>query len=193
MRKRPLLCTVAPALALFALATIHTPQKASGAATKPTTLTALDYFEIQQLANRYAQAIDTCSNNGYDYADLFTADGRFIDNFTEEGYKVHGLVRAKSREQLAAVSGGGSRGCKDVGWKDWSHLMINHVITPTPEGAKGRVYLVVIGEKGPNHVQRFGGYEDIYVKTAQGWRIQSRTHVRSKAWHNPLLQSADLN
>ena len=41
---------------------------------KPT-LTALDYIEIQQLANRYAQAIDSCSNNGYDYADLYTPDG----------------------------------------------------------------------------------------------------------------------
>src|SRR5215471_17816791 len=40
-------------------------------------LTALDYFQIQQLVARYAQAIDTCSNSGYDYADLFTADGFF--------------------------------------------------------------------------------------------------------------------
>ena len=29
-------------------------------------LSALDYAEIGQLANRYAHAIDTCSNNGYD-------------------------------------------------------------------------------------------------------------------------------
>jgi len=193
MEKRNLLWTLALALGLFALAAVHAQQKTSAPAAKPPALTALDYIEIQQLANRYAQAIDTCSNNGYDYADLFTKDGRFIDNFTEEGFKVGGLVRAKGREQLAAVSGGGASGCKNVGWKDWSHLMINHVIIPTPEGAKGRVYLVVIGEKGPNHVQRFGGYEDIYVKTTEGWRIQSRTHVRSKAWHNPLLQSADLN
>jgi hypothetical protein len=183
MRKRTLLWALALGLGLFALAAVR---------AKPTGLTALDYFEIQQLANRYAQAIDTCSNNGYDYADLFTADGQFTDKFTEEGFKAGGRV-VKGREQLAAVSGGGSQGCKNVGWKDWSHLMINHVITGTPEGAKGRVYLVVIGEKGPNHVQRFGGYEDIYLKTAAGWRIQSRTHVRAKAWSNPLLQSADLN
>ena len=38
-------------------------------------LTALDYFQIQQLVASYARAIDTCSNNGYDYADLFTPDG----------------------------------------------------------------------------------------------------------------------
>ncbi|HEV8414638.1 MAG TPA: nuclear transport factor 2 family protein [Bryobacteraceae bacterium] len=82
---------------------------------------------------------------------------------------------------------------KNVGWKDWSHLMVNHVITPTPQGASGRVYLVAIGEKGPRDVTRYGGYEDQYVKTSAGWRIRKRTHVRNKAWSNPLLQSADLN
>ena len=51
----------------------------------------------------------------------------------------------------------------------------------------------MLGEKGPGSVDRDGGYEDIYVKTAKGWRIKSRTHVRSKEWSNPLLQSADRN
>jgi SnoaL-like domain len=162
-------------------------------AQQKPALTAMDYIEIQQLANRYAQAIDSCSNNGYDYADLYTPDGEFVDNITEEGYKKGGLVRAKGRDQLAAAAGGGSLGCKNVGWKDWSHLMVNHVITPTPEGASGRVYLVTIGEKGPRDVTRYGGYQDQYVKTAAGWRIKKRTHVRNKAWSNPLLQSPDLN
>jgi hypothetical protein len=31
------------------------------------------------------------------------------------------------------------------------------------------------------------------VKTPNGWRIKSRTHVRNKAWHAPALQTADLN
>ena len=35
-------------------------------------LTALDYQEITQLINRYAYGIDTCANNGYDYANVFT-------------------------------------------------------------------------------------------------------------------------
>ena len=46
-----------------------------GAAAKTPTLTALDYQEINQLINRYAYGIDTCGNNGYDYADVFTPDG----------------------------------------------------------------------------------------------------------------------
>src|SRR5438067_12179248 len=99
-------------------------------AQQKPTLTALDYIEIQQLANRYAHAIDTCSNNGYDYADLYTADGTFTDYVTDEGYAKKGLVRAHGREELARAAGGGTLGCKNVGWNGWSHLMLNHVITP---------------------------------------------------------------
>jgi hypothetical protein len=35
---------------------------------KALPLTAMDYIEIRQLVNRYAFALDTGSNNGYDYA-----------------------------------------------------------------------------------------------------------------------------
>lgn len=157
-------------------------------------LTALDYQEIQQLTNRYAYGIDTCSNNGYDYADVFTADGVFVDKNSEEGFKQGGRVLAKGRDALATLVGGGARGCKTkLVWTDWSHVMTNLVVTPTAQGATGRIYLLQMGMEGPGSIERHGGYEDVYVKTRQGWRIQSRTHVRNKAWHNPLLQTADLN
>ena len=156
--------------------------------------TALDYQEITQLINRYAYGIDTCANNGYDYADVFTPDGVFIDKNSDAGFKAGGRVLAKGREALATLVGGGSRGCKTkLVWTDWSHLMLNHEIVPTPQGAKGRIYLVQMGMRGPGTIARHGGYEDVYVRTQAGWRIQSRTHVRDKAWHNPLLQTPDLN
>lgn len=158
---------------------------------RKSTLTALDYIEIQQLVNAYGQDIDTCTNNGYDYADLFTSDGVFIDKYSDEGFAKGGLQRAKGRDELAAASWGGSKGCKDMPWNGWSHVMTNLVITPAAESATGRCYLIMLGEKGPGSVQRDGGYEDVYVKTAKGWRIKSRTHVRSKEWSNPLLQTAD--
>lgn len=158
------------------------------------SLTALDYFEITQLVNRYAYGIDTCANNGYDYANLFTEDGVFIDKNSDAGFAAGGRVLAQGREALAALVGGGSRGCETAPvWTDWSHLMLNHEITPSPEGATGRVYLVQLGMRGPGSVDRHGGYEDVYVKTPEGWRIKSRTHVRNKAWHHPLLQTPDLN
>ena len=158
------------------------------------TFTALDYQEITQLINRYAYGIDTCANNGYDYADVFTPDGVFTDKNSDAGFKAGGRVLASGREALATLVGGGSRGCKTkLVWTDWSHLMLNHQIPPTATGAAGRVSLVQMGMTGPGTIARHGGYEDVYVKTAAGWRIKSRTHVRDKAWHAPALQTADLN
>jgi hypothetical protein len=157
-------------------------------------LTALDYQEITQLINRYAYGIDTCANNGYDYANVFTEDGTFTDRNSDAGFAAGGRVLAKGRDALAALVGGGSRGCATkLPWTDWSHLMLNHEITPTAEGAAGRVYLVQLGMQGPGSVSRHGGYEDVYVRTAEGWRIQSRTHVRNKAWHSEKLRTPDLN
>jgi SnoaL-like protein len=192
-------------LGLFVMAGIVVQERRANAAVKSPGLTALDYAEIGQLVNRYGQAIDTCSNNGYDYADLYTADGAFIDKITPDGFAKGGVVLAKGREQLAEVVGGGSFGCKrptkgptatpgdgPVAWNGWSHVMVNHVITGTADGATGRVYLLMLGMTGPGSLQRDGGYEDVYVKTANGWRIKSRTHVRLRAWHNPLLQTPDL-
>ena len=41
-------------------------------------LTPMDRIQIQQLIARYAYALDTGGRNGYDYADLFAADGVFV-------------------------------------------------------------------------------------------------------------------
>jgi hypothetical protein len=147
---------------------------ASSLAQKPMELTALDYIQIQQLVAKYARAIDTCSNNGYDYADLYTPDGIFLPEVN--GKHILGI---QGREKLAEVSGGGSKGCKNVGWIEQGvhHLYVNHIITPTADGAKGTVDMLMIGLGGdPNKIESDGYYEDIYVKTAQGWRFKQRTH-----------------
>ena len=140
----------------------------------PRELTALDYIQIEQLVAKYARAIDTCSNNGYDYADLFTADGSFVPSFNGKP-----LPPIQGRERLAEVSGGGSRGCKNVGWIEQGvrHIYTNHVITPTADGARGEVDMLMIGLGGdPNKIEYDGYYEDTYVRTPQGWRFKQRVH-----------------
>ena len=185
--------TVALSAAVGAATSAAMQRSAVSAADAPK-ISAADYQEIAQLTNRYAYGIDTCGNNGYDYADVFTPDGVFIDRNSDEGFKQGGRVLARGREALATLIGGGSRGCKTkLVWTDWSHIMTNLVVTPTAEGATGRIYLLQMGMKGPGSIERHGGYEDVYVKTRNGWRIKSRTHVRDKAWHAPSLQTADLN
>ena len=52
------------------------------------------------------------------------------------------------------------------------------------EGAKGKVYLLVIdiGQDGKQTSVNMGGhYEDIYVRTPEGWRIKRRDFFRSKS------------
>jgi hypothetical protein len=193
MRNVQWMVTVIVSAMVGAATAVWMTQPGVSAASAPK-LSAADYQEISQLTNRYAYGIDTCGNNGYDYADVFTADGVFVDRNSDEGFKQGGRVLARGREALATLIGGGSRGCKTkLVWTDWSHIMSNLVVTPTPEGAAGRLYLLQMGMKGPGSIERHGGYEDVYVKTPNGWRIKSRTHVRNKAWHAPALQTADLN
>ncbi|HEY9182081.1 MAG TPA: nuclear transport factor 2 family protein, partial [Gammaproteobacteria bacterium] len=69
-------------------------------------LTAQDYQDITQLINRYAYGIDTCGNNGYDYANVFTEDGVFIDRNSDAGFAAGGRVLAQGRDALATLVGG---------------------------------------------------------------------------------------
>jgi hypothetical protein len=149
-------------------------------------LTALDYAEIQQLAVKYAWLLDKCANGGYDYADLYVPDGQFsvAEEFGAAPDK-HRFV-TKGREALAKAAGGdGKGGCADpktqLGY-GLTHIVTNHVIVPTKDGAVGKHRLLTVGVCGyPHAMELQGGYEDEYVKTKDGWRFKSRTHVFKSA------------
>jgi hypothetical protein len=148
--------------------------------TKAPSLTALDYIEIQQLGNRYGYALDHCERNGYAYADLYTSDGVFIDSWSELGVSRHG-VRWVGRKRLAEAAGGGILGCEGKKKPSLSHIAVNHLITPTAEGASGTVFLISGGGNGdPDVLQRSDVYEDKYVRTPAGWRFKERAHVRDR-------------
>jgi microsomal epoxide hydrolase len=137
-------------------------------ATAPAgALTDKDRSEIGALVARYAQALGSCAAE--DYAGLFTADGTFTtDEFRGAKHREIFGPRAtlRGRDQLIRLvrtedfcaegarprAGGESRAVPPVR------------ITPSPEGARG---MAPIGTDGR--------YDDVYVKTAAGWRFQSRT------------------
>lgn len=151
--------------------------------------TARDTIEIQQLARKYAWALDGGDNYGYAYADLFTPDGVFVGmNQGPSGRSYEG------RDVLAALARGGTRGATHQ-----RHFTMNHVITPTPrqgsgqaaDMATGRVYVVMldVGIVGtPNAVSHGGHYEDVYQKTDVGWRFKKRTYWESKVDFWPEAQ-----
>jgi hypothetical protein len=163
---------------------------------KAMTLTPMDYIEIRQLVNRYAFALDTGSSNGYDYADLFAADGEFMRPY------------AKGREPLAALA----RGAR-LGPDNTVHYIMNHVIEPTPDGAIGKAYLIelnwdiapaqaaggagrgagngqangwdLVGRKAGELARSGGHFEDVYIKTPVGWRFKKRDFIPSTSGADP--------
>ncbi|HTG73811.1 MAG TPA: nuclear transport factor 2 family protein, partial [Terriglobia bacterium] len=140
-------------VALVVLAAVASGQVKSTA--KAMTLTPMDYVEIRQLVNRYAFALDTGSSNGYDYADLFAADGEFMRPY------------AKGREQLAALARG-----PRLGPNNTVHYIMNHVIEPTSDGAIGKAYLIELNWDIPP-AQAAGG-RGAGAGPANGWDIVGR-------------------
>lgn len=155
------------------------------------TLTAQDYAEIEQLAIRYAWLLDRCVNGGYDYADLYVADGQFsvAESFGTTSNEQRRFV-TRGREALARAAGGDGKGaCVDpkttLGY-GLTHIVTNHMIVATTYGAIGKHRLLTVGVCGYPHLMELqGGYEDEYVKTSDGWRFKSRIHVFKSA---PSLQ-----
>jgi len=170
------------ALALgIALTAVTALSRAQARQTPPLTaarrLTAQDYIDIRRLASLYAYGLDTGAEDGSGsvYANVFTEDAEFHGPPAVPG---GAPFDAKGREALRkfAVPGRGSAYVR--------HFMSNHLIEATPEGAKGKVYLLVIdiAQNGkPTTVNMGGHYEDVYVRTPEGWRIKSRNFFRSKS------------
>ena len=126
------------------------------------TLTVQDYMEIQQLYHRYHWVVD--ARNGDAWANLFTPDGEFHA----------GSTTTVGRENLAALpfqSLGAATATTAL------HFVTNVRIEPSPEGAHGGAYLLNVvpgGAGNPATITAVVVYEDILVKTSEGWRLKRR-------------------
>jgi hypothetical protein len=131
-------------------------------------LTALDYYEIQQLYARFCHGLDSAAENGYLFADVFAADGVYVDP----------TGRYEGRERLAELARQNPDGRKSL--TNMSHYTTNMMITPVPAGARGQGY-VLVSTAAPQGggVNAAGLYQDDLAKTADGWRITKRTFVRA--------------
>lgn len=156
-----------------ALAAWSVVSQGQGAPTRPSTLTETDRAEIQRLVARYARALSSCAAD--EYASLFTPDGVFVsDDFRgakhRELYGQRGKVEGRAGlKQLVQTEDH----CTNVSSTRRPATRSNAttsrpaptlVIEPSPDGATGRASLGAGGH-----------YEDVYVKTADGWRFKRRT------------------
>jgi hypothetical protein len=183
------LMAFAPAMGIAALVGVLDAQQGAGtrqAGASVRALTAQDYVDIRALAARYAYGLDTGAEDGTGslYASVFTEDAEFHGPPAVPG---GAPFDAKGRDALRkfAVPGRGSAYVR--------HFMTNHLIEASPQGARGKVYLLVIdiAENGkPTSVNMGGHYEDVYVRTPEGWRIRSRNFFRSKSAQTVQAEAA---
>jgi hypothetical protein len=140
--------------AVLALSVVHGQNRA-------TALTALDYIQIQQVVFEAQYALFAGLDEGRLYAQQFTPNGTMND--------ISGAAA------LTAHAKGGRPGVRS--------LLTNVIIEPTAQGAFARHYEFMVnfvkGRDEPAELGTTGRYEDSFVKTPAGWRIQKRVFVPS--------------
>lgn len=116
-----------------------------------------DHLEIQKLYARYNHAHD--SSDAKLLATVFTPDGEFVLN--GRPMSALGMIKpdiAKPQPQVR-------------------HVATSIVVDPAPEGARGTSYVILVNlQATPPAIMGGGFYEDVIVKTPQGWRFKKRTY-----------------
>jgi 3-phenylpropionate/cinnamic acid dioxygenase small subunit len=132
------------------------------------TLTGADYAEIHQLYARYAQGTDF--GEAQVWLEVFTRDATF--NPAANG--PNGGTPFVGREAMTKWRMDNFAARKPD--RQYRHWTGSFYITPTPDGnAKGRVYWLAFDPTtNPRSITDTGYYDDIYVRTADGWRIKQR-------------------
>ena len=156
-------------------AIVQAQQRTGRPPAKVATLTPQDYIDIQQLVSSYPYGLDGNTDNGEAYASLFAPGAVF------------GRPRTEGHDNLAALANTQPHGAQYT-----RHFITNHVIEPSPGGAIGKEYAVIIdiGEGGkPSGIALGGRYDDEYVKTPNGWKFKSRTFIQSRVDVQPPPQT----
>jgi hypothetical protein len=164
MLKRTAVVTILVVVLALAAVTLRQAVQAQGGGGQ---LTTQDYIDIQQLYARYTHALD--GGDGKAWGETFTVDGQIWSDTALAKYPNYTL---NGRSEIAGYVKGPARERPRVG-----HVNTNIVITPTATGAIGRSYLLLHNlESNPPRVTGGGIYEDVLVKTAEGWRFKKRSH-----------------
>jgi hypothetical protein len=127
-----------------------------------TSLTGQDYEEIKALYARY--------NQGSDFRDAELFLSAFAEDavMTRGGRDIVGIeaLRADRAERYQGKTG-------DVGRR---HMNGSFLISATKNGAEARTYYLLLDVTvRPPAMIASGYYEDVFVRTTDGWRIQRRT------------------
>ena len=126
------------------------------------SLTGKDYAQIEQLYARY--------NQGSDFRD----GSLWLSVFAEDAVFAVGDQEYIGQEELAEYRK--TSFARTKGSPPRRHWNSSLVVTSTADGAVGRAYFQVFDVSSiPPTPTTSGHYNDVFTKTADGWRIQRRT------------------
>ena len=127
------------------------------------SLSGQDHAEIMRLYGMYNQGSD------FRDAELFVsafADDAVFRTGPNQVVEGRAALLVQRAERYQGQTGDNGR----------RHLNSSWVITPTADGAKGRAYWLVMDVSStPPTPSVSGYYDDTFVKTSGGWKIQTRT------------------
>jgi hypothetical protein len=147
---------LAVSLALWGSSLVHVDAQQKGPTVSP--LTDQDRAQMQKLVDDYARALGTCAAE--DYAALFAAP----DGYFASGPRGKVVGRQKLIELVKS-----ERHCNDNSARAPRNAPTVVTVEPSPDGATGRAA-----------VGTAGYYDDVYVKTAQGWRFKGRNFISAQ-------------
>lgn len=123
-------------------------------------LVGADYVEIETLYGRSLHDLSLGAEEGRAFARSFTADGKWV--------LPSGTVRGRK-----AI---GTQSLASKGRRFW---LSNLHVEPLPSGITGWGY--VVQSEGTAFVEA-GLYQDVWVKTPEGWRVKTRTYHPGTTW-----------
>lgn len=126
-------------------------------------LTGQDYGEIEELYARYSHGSDF--RDGELFVSAFSQDATIV---RADGSSIQGMANLVAERAERNRAGSGDTGRR--------HRTASYRITATPDGAKGRAYYTLLDVTTRPATTVFTGYyDDLFVRTPDGWRIKRRT------------------
>jgi hypothetical protein len=133
--------------------------------TTRTSLSVADRLEIEALYARFCHAID--SNDADGWASSFAENGTFAD----------GALLLDGREELRRFASGRSERLAAQGWRRKQHWITNLLIEGDECGARGRCYVLVLGDPADEtgmRIDKIGTYIDEIGKVDGEWLFLTR-------------------
>lgn len=153
---------ITAAAALLGMVLVGGGQAHAQSGGTATNLTAADHAAIRHILTSLNQGADF--NDSDLWVSQWTPDGSWT---RPDGESFVGHDRLREYRRSTRVPGGGASSRR--------HWTNGVVLTPTADGATGRTYYMLLDiAAAPPTVSSAGHYEDVFVKTPDGWRIKQR-------------------